>query len=122
MPAKWLIDPKAFASEYDIKRFPDVAASAGLDTFGLSGGCIADDFDGDGLLDIVRSDISTDGQLRFFHNNGDGTFADRTREAGLIGEIGGLNIMQADYNNSGYPSILVLRGAGWGPRAGSPLR
>jgi len=112
IPAKWRIDPKAFASEYDIKRFPDVAASAGLDTYGLSGGCIADDFDGDGLIDIVRFEIGPDGQLRFFHNNGDGTFTDRTREAGLVGEVGGLNILQADYNNSGYPSVLVLRG-GW---------
>ena len=112
VPSPWLIDPKAFASEYDIKRFPDVAASAGLDTYGLSGGCIVDDFDGDGLLDVVRSEIALDGQLRFFHNNGDGTFTDRTAEAGLTGEVGGLNILQADYNNSGHPSILVLRG-GW---------
>ncbi len=112
VPAKWLIDPKAFASEYDIKRFPDVAKSAGLDTYGLSGGCIIDDFDGDGLLDVVRSEVALDGQLRLFHNNGNGTFTDRTREAGLTGEVGGLNILQADYNNSGRPSILVLRG-GW---------
>ena len=112
VPAKWLIDPKAFASEYDIKRFPDVAKSAGLDTYGLSGGCIIDDFDGDGLLDVVRSEVALDGQLRLFHNNGNGTSTDRTREAGLTGEVGGLNILQADYNNSGRPSILVLRG-GW---------
>lgn len=112
VPSPWLIDPKAFASEFDIKRFPDVAASAGLDTYGLSGGCIVDDFDGDGLLDVVRSEIALDGQLRFFRNNGDGSFTDRTAEAGLTGEVGGLNILQADYNNSGHPSILVLRG-GW---------
>lgn len=111
VPAEWLIDPKAFASEYDIKRFPDVAAGAGLDAYGISGGCIIDDFDGDGLLDIVRSEITLDGQLRFFHNNGNGTFGDRTSAAGLTGEVGGLNILQADYNNSGRPSILVLRGA-----------
>jgi hypothetical protein len=121
VPPEWLIDPKAFASEYDIKRFPDVAASAGLDTYGLSGGCIVDDFDGDGLLDVVRSEISLDGQLRFFHNNGDGTFTDRTAEAGLTGEVGGLNILQADYNNSGHPSILVLRGGWMGSQGRFPM-
>ena len=121
VPSNWLIDPKAFSSEYDIKRFPDVAASAGLDTYGLSGGCIVDDFDGDGLLDVVRSEISLDGQLRFFHNNGDGTFTDRTAEAGLTGEVGGLNILQADYNNSGHPSILVLRGGWMGSEGRFPM-
>jgi hypothetical protein len=50
--------------------------------------------------------------LHFFHNNGDGTFTDRTTQAGLNGEIGGLNIIQADYNNDGCMDILVLRG-GW---------
>ena len=121
VPVKWLVDPKAFASDFDIKRFPDVAASAGLDTFGLSGGVIVDDFDGDGLLDVVRSEISLDGQLRFFHNNGDGTFTDRTHEAGLTGEVGGLNILQADYNNSGRPSILVLRGGWMGTEGRFPI-
>ena len=33
-------------------------------------------------------------------------------EAGLVGELGGLNIMQTDYNNDGFPDVLVLRG-GW---------
>jgi hypothetical protein len=45
-------------------------------------------------------------------NNGDGTFADRTGKAGLSGQLGGLNIIQADYNNDGCMDILVLRG-GW---------
>ncbi|PYV18322.1 MAG: hypothetical protein DMG07_04180, partial [Acidobacteria bacterium] len=48
---------------------------------------------------------------RYFHNNGDGSFSDRTREAGLIGITGGLNIVHADYDNDGYPDVLVLRGA-----------
>jgi hypothetical protein len=50
-------------------------------------------------------------QLRFFRNNGDGSFTERTREAGLTGEIGGLNMIQTDYNNDGRPDVLVLRGA-----------
>lgn len=53
-------------------------------------------------------DIRT--QLCYFHNNGDGSFTERTRESGIIGEIGGLNMIQADYND-GRPDVLVLRGA-----------
>jgi hypothetical protein len=78
VPKQWLIDPKVFESEYPLKRFPEVASAAGLDTYGLSGGAIVDDFDGDGLLDVVRSDMGFAAQMRFFHNNGDGTFSDRT--------------------------------------------
>ena len=117
VPAEWLIDPKVFDSDYDIGRFRDVAQPAGLDTYGLSGGCIVSDFDGDSLLDIVRSDFGITSQMRFFHNNGDGTFADRTDVAGLTGEVGGLNLIDADFNNDGYTDILVLRG-GWLGKAG----
>ena len=60
-------------------------------------------------------------QLRFFHNNGDGTFSDRTRQAGLIGELGGLNIIETDYNNDGHPDVLVLRGGWWGKFGEYPM-
>ncbi len=69
---------------------------------------IVDDFDGDGLLDVMLSSSGPLDQLRFFHNNGDGTFSDRTRQAGLTGELGGLNIVETDYNNDGHPDVLVL--------------
>ena len=112
VPAQWLVPPSAFASQYDIKRFPDVAGSLGLDPMKLSGGSILEDFDGDGNLDVMCSSIGFQDQLRLFHNNGDGSFTDRTVEAGLVGECGGLNIIQTDYNNDGLPDVLVLRG-GW---------
>ncbi|MBI1951330.1 MAG: CRTAC1 family protein, partial [Acidobacteria bacterium] len=35
----------------------------------------------------------------------------------LTGELGGLNIVHADYNNDGFPDVLVLRG-GWMRRGG----
>jgi hypothetical protein len=57
------------------------------------------------------SSIGVHDQLRLYHNNGDGTFLERTTEAGLVGEVGGLNLIQADYNNDGFPDVLVLRGA-----------
>src|SRR5439155_20335207 len=81
VPAPWLIPPKAFESEYDIKRFHDVAGALGLDVNELSGGSIIEDFDGDGYLDIMASSRGLSDQLRLFHNNADGTFTERTREA-----------------------------------------
>ncbi len=73
---------------------------------------IMEDFDADGDLDIMASSCGFRDQLRYFRNNGDGTFTERTAEAGLTGEVGGLNITHGDYNNDGYPDVLVLRG-GW---------
>jgi hypothetical protein len=117
VPKKWLAPPELFASEYDVGYFPDVAGLAGVDAFGRSGGAIIEDFDGDGLLDIMLSSSGPLDPMHFFHNNGDGTFTERTKEAGLGDEIGGLNMVLTDYNNDGHPDILVLRG-GWLGRFG----
>lgn len=111
VPAAWRLDPRTLASDYDIKRFPDVAGALGLDVDDLSGGVVMDDFDNDGTLDLMVSAFGFHGQLRLFHNNGDGTFTDRTAAAGLNGLTGGLNLVQADYNNDGSVDVFVLRGA-----------
>ena len=97
--------------EKKFPRFRNRSAELGVDTFSLSGGVIVDDFDGDDYLDVVTSSWNTTGQLRFFRNNADGTFSDRTELAGLTGLYGGLNLKQTDYDNDGHLDILVLRGA-----------
>jgi VCBS repeat protein/ASPIC/UnbV protein len=117
MPKQWLIPPKVFESDYDIKRFHDIAPDLGLDVDDYAGGSIAEDFDGDGYLDIMASSTGVHGQLRYFHNNADGTFTDRTVAAGLVGEVQSLNMMQTDYDNDGRPDILMLRG-GWLAKSG----
>jgi hypothetical protein len=119
VPSQWLLDQKLFASDYDIKRFVDVAPDVGLDVDDEAGGVVIEDFDNDGFLDVMVSAQALNdqllsgrsGQLRLFHNNGDGTFTERTEEAGLLGLIGGLNMIQTDYNNDGLMDVLVLRGA-----------
>ena len=114
MPEQYVIPPSAFQSQQQIPRFANIALALGLDTvdtIDLSGGAVGDDFDNDGYLDIVVSTMDTRGQLRFLRNNQDGTFSDRTDQAGLRGLLGGLNLVQADYDNDGDLDFLVLRGA-----------
>jgi hypothetical protein len=117
VPKRFLLEPKLFESEADIGRFPDVAASVGLDVDDLAGGSIVDDFDGDGDLDLMTSSSGIQAPLRYFRNNGDGTFSERTGEARLTGLVGGLNITQTDYDNDGRLDVLVLRG-GWMGKGG----
>jgi hypothetical protein len=111
VPARWLIPPKVFASDAEFPRFREIATLAGLAPNELSGGSVVDDFDGDNLLDVMVTSIGLRDQMHFYRNNGDGTFTDRTREAGLTGLTGGLNLVPADYDNDGHLDVFVLRGA-----------
>ena len=115
VPARWLIPPEKFAAEGAFPRFTNVAPSLDLGPPALAGGCVMDDFNGDDLSDIFLSSSGLDpqrDQLRYFQNKGDGTFEDRTEAAGLAGLVGGMNLLQADYDNDGHLDLLVLRGAG----------
>ena len=120
VPDPHLIPPQTFESDEEIPRFNNIAPHLGLDTFDMCGGAIADDFDNDGYLDIVVSTWDTEGQIRLFRNNQDGTFSERTEQAGLLGLYGGLNLVQADYDNDGNVDILVLRGAWLGENGRHP--
>ena len=111
VPEPYRLPPRAFESDEAMPRFDNISPYLGLDTFDLSGGAIGDDFDNDGYLDLLVSTWDTEGQMRLFRNTQDGTFAERTAQAGLLGFYGGLNMVQADYNNDGHVDALVLRGA-----------
>jgi hypothetical protein len=120
VPSQWLISPDVFKSEYDIKRFPDIAEEVGLAVENHAGGTVLEDFDADGDLDVMTSDSALDGPMHYIRNNGDGTFTDRTIEAGISGLVGGLNLLQGDFNNDGLPDVLVLRGAWMGESGRHP--
>jgi hypothetical protein len=119
VPKKWLI-PNLNAPDHRVRPFVDVAGQMKIKVNDRSGGCILEDFDNDGLLDIVTSawDIGED-PMHFFKNNGDGTFSDFSEKSGLADFRGGLNIQQTDYNNDGFMDIYVLRGGWQGGGAGT---
>ena len=113
VPAEYVIKPEAFKSDYEIGKFPNIAANIGVDFITKSGGVCVEDFNNDGNLDIVASGWFLDEQLKIMINNGDGTFTDKTAESTLTGITGGLDLKAADYNNDGWMDILIPRGAWW---------
>ena len=112
VPDEYLVDPDVFQPDHEIGRFDEIGPESGIYDLSLAGGAIVDDFDNDGLLDIVTSTWDPCGQMVYHHNDGNGSFSDRTVSAGLEGQLGGLNLVQADYDNDGWLDILVIRG-GW---------
>lgn len=106
LPLDRLTDPR-----HEIGRFRDVAHLVGLERTNEAGGAIMDDFDNDGLLDIVVTSSDPRQPMGYFRNLGNGRFKDKTESAGLTGELGGLTCFQGDYDNDGYLDIYVPRGA-----------
>ncbi len=105
----------------------DVTASSGLQfrhnngTFGgkllpetMGSGCAFIDYDADGWPDILlvngmdwpghKRQRST---LSLYRNNRNSTFTDVTRAAGLDVELYGMGVAIGDYNNDGFPDILI---------------
>ncbi len=118
VPEKHRLDFKRLESQGEFPRFLDVARDRGLAEPTLAGGVVVDDFDGDGVLDIVNCNWGAHEQIRFWKGMSDGAFVDRTREAGLEGILGGLHLTHADFDNDGDLDLFVLRGA-WMRQHGS---
>lgn len=111
VPRAFLIPALDAVPAITVKPFNDIAMETGLNTDNISGGSIVDDFNNDGHLDIVSSSLHLEEEMVYHQNNGDGTFRDMSAASGLDQFTGGLNLVQADYNNDGFKDILVLRGA-----------
>jgi hypothetical protein len=119
--------------------FVDVTKKAGVADGRWSAGASFGDYDGDGFVDLMvvnyvdfkLNDLPGFGRFpnckyrgidvqcgprglkgagdSLFHNNGDGTFTDVTKAAGVDDPNGyyGLGVIWADFNNSGRPDIYV---------------
>jgi hypothetical protein len=119
--------------------FTDVTAKAGVEDGRWSTGAAFGDYDGDGFVDLMvvnyvdfhLDDLPGFGSAPFckyrgidvqcgprglrgagdslFHNNGDGTFTDVSKTAGVSDPTGyyGLGAVWADFNNTGKPDIYI---------------
>ncbi len=111
LPPEQLVGLERFASEHDVGRFEDVAERLGLDRLNLAGGVAVEDFDGDGTLDILVSTYDPLGPLSLHANRGARGFEDVSTAARVDDQLGGLNLLAADYDDDGDVDVFVMRGA-----------
>lgn len=122
VPEQWLIESGVFTQNKTSNIIlKDIAGKLGVDMNGISGGCVVEDLDNDGLLDIMASSYGLNDQIRYMHQMKDGTFKTETVSSGLVGITGALNLIHADYNNDGFADIVALRGGWWGKKATFPF-
>jgi hypothetical protein len=112
-----------------LPTFSDVAAQGGIHFKQVSGSPRKDyifeakgggvcllDYNNDGLLDIYFVNGSTLEDMRngvnrgnaLYRSNGDGTYADVTRQAGVAGRGWGMGCAVGDFDNDGYLDVYVL--------------
>jgi len=91
-------------------KFTEVSHQAGIDKPGKGLGVAIADYDRDGWMDILIANDAIPQYL--FHNRGDGTF----EEVGLASGVGfdgdghafsGMGVDFSDYNNDGWPDIVI---------------
>ncbi len=91
-------------------HFTEVSKEIGLSKPGKGLGIALADYDRDGHIDLF---VANDSMVEFlYHNKGDGTF----EEVGLFSEVAvdgdgrtyaGMGVDFADYNNDGFPDLII---------------
>ncbi len=93
-------------SGFSPKRYLPETTGAGVAIF---------DYNHDGWMDILVVDSGTSGFYKpavplhpvLYRNNGDGTFTDVSKEAGVTADIYGQGVAIADYDGDGYEDIYL---------------
>jgi len=114
-------------AEINYPKLIDITASTGIQfdhhsspeqkfiVESMSGGVALIDYDRDGWPDIYFTNAQTVDMARrgikarsaLFHNNHDGTFTDVTDKAGVAYPCWANGVSVGDYNNDGWPDLLV---------------
>jgi hypothetical protein len=88
--------------------FTESGAAAGVNDGAQSWSTAIEDFDNDGDMDFLLSNISDTN--KFYRNNGDGTFTDIYATTGIDSQVGSWELQAADFNNDGYVDFLWENG------------
>ena len=112
VPARFRIGEEVFTSDaFPGRRWRNLGPELGVDALDLAGGAIVDDFDNDGVLDLITSTWDPCGPLQAFRGDGRGGFEEAGGAWGLGDQLGGLNLIHGDYDGDGRLDLFVLRGA-----------
>src|SRR5262249_3364699 len=86
--------------------FTDVTSEAGLEGKGWGGDVAVFDYDEDGYMDILVTNMF--GRSQLFHNNGNGTFTDVTQATLGKTSFGAIGARAFDFNNDGKLDLLIV--------------
>jgi hypothetical protein len=87
------------------RTFRDMTEVSGTGDTGWALAVTSADYDRDGYPDIaVANDF---GRKCLFHNNGDGTFTDVAKQAGVLDFSGGMGATFGDFDGDGYPDLYT---------------
>jgi ASPIC and UnbV/Secretion system C-terminal sorting domain/FG-GAP-like repeat len=88
--------------------FTENGAAAGVNDGSQSWSTAIEDFDNDGDMDFLLSNISDTNKL--YRNNGNGTFTDVYSTTGIAPQVGSWEIQAHDFNNDGFTDFLWQNG------------
>jgi hypothetical protein len=92
--------------------FVNVSKGSGLDYSGFCMGVAVGDVNNDGKPDVLVTEY---GGVRLFLNNGNGTFSDVTRQAGLSNPLWGVSAAFLDYDRDGWLDLVVVNYVDYDP-------